>query len=203
MNPYQFLKELNGLPTSSIGGTIGGGDGVKVDMPLVSSDFVTTAGLQLTAATTPAVINVETHAIVIEAVASSNLLGTLAIRIPASYDPVKDILEFHGLYSTNGTTDTPALSATAYRKRAGSALTSALTVTAVPNASGITYTQVIPAGTANAGVVAFSLSGNGLQPGDILYINLTSGAHTTDALYQFGSFLRFCSAIVLSDMRAR
>lgn len=203
MNPYQFLKELNGLPTSNLSTSLGGGDGVKVDIVLNPTDFTTTAGLSLTAGTTPAIVNVETSAIVISAVASSNVLGTLAFRIPGNYDPIKDLLEFHALMSTNGTTDAPTISASAYRKRVATALSSALTVTAVPNANGITYTQVVAKGTAAAAVVSFSLSGNGLQPGDIVYMQLTSGAHTTDAVYQFGSFIRYCSAIVLTDMRAR
>lgn len=211
MNPYQFLKELNGLPTSgygTVGGvvtyTVGGGDGVKIDLLLNSSDFTTTAGLSLAATgTAPVVVNVETHAVVISAVASSNVLGTLTFRVPGNYDPVKDLLEFHGLYSTNGTTDAPTISATAYYKRVATALSSALTVTAVPAANGINYTNVVAKGTAAAAVASFSLSGNGLMPGDVLYINLTSSAHTTDAVYQFGSFIRYASAIVLSDMRAR
>lgn len=210
MNPYQFLKELNGLPTSGNGTvagvatyTMGGGDGVKVDIPLNPTDFTTAAGLSLTGATTPSVINVETNAIVIQAAASSNLLGTIAFRIPGNYDPVKDLLEFHGVFSTNGTTDAPTVSASAFRKRVATALSTALTVTAVPAANGINYTQVVAKGTAAAATIAFGLSANGLQPGDVIYINLTSTAHTTDAVYQFGSFLRYCSAIVLTDMRAR
>lgn len=185
MNPFQYLKQMNSLPPP-------GGDGIRVEAGLNPiSDLRTAAGLVLTAATTPAVVAAETNALVVQAVASSNVLGSFVWAVPKDYDNVKDELSIRIVAQMGGATDTPTLNATAYRKRAGAALTAALT-------------SVVSGALSNAAKeVTIGLSGNGLKPDDVLTINLTSGAHTTDAINEYSVDLVFRSSIVTSDVTQR
>lgn len=185
MNPYQFLKELGQLPPP-------GGDGVKVDKTLTPpGDFRTAAGLVLTAGTTPAVVAAETNAIVVSAVASSNVLGSFTFSVPKDYDAVKDEIHLRIVAQMGGATDTPTLNASIYKKTPGSALSSALTTVASVALS------------ATSAEVKVDLSGNGIQPGDVLFFNITSGAHTTDAVNIYGAGVSFRSAIVYADPSIR
>lgn len=187
MNPYQFLKELAGLPA--------GGDGIRVEKGLNPiSDLRTAAGLVLTAATTPAVVAAETNALVVQAVASSNVLGSFVFAVPKDYDKTKDELTIRVVAQSGGTTDTPTLNCTAYNKRAATALSAALTSVA---------SGAVPNSTAKAAEVSISLSGNRLLPDDVLTINLTSGAHTTDAINVYSLDIVYRSNVVFTTFSQR
>jgi hypothetical protein len=185
MNPFQFLKQMNSLPPP-------GGDGIRVERQLNPiADLRTTAGLVLTAATTPAVVAAETNALVVQAVASSNVLGSFVLAVPKDYDIVKDELTIRVVAQMGGATDTPTLNASAFRKRAGAALSAGLTT-------------VASAALSNAAKeVTITVSGNGLRQDDMLTINLTSGAHTTDAINIYGVDVVYRSSIVTSDPTQR
>lgn len=190
MNQYQFLSQLKGIPTP-------GGDGVRVTKFIAPDALKTAAGLVLTAATTPAVVNLETNAIAAQAVASSNLGGSFVFEVPKDYDQVADELKINVQAVSGGNTDSPTLTVTAYRKRAGVALTAALTVTA---------SAAIPKSATPATALAertVLLSGNSLKAGDILTVNLVTGAHTTDAVNIYGVEVQYKSSIVFQDTTAR
>lgn len=195
MNPYQFLRELAGLPTGSANGGLGGGDGIRHEIQLSPpAIFRTAAGLVLTAATAPAVVAAETNAVVVQAAASSNVLGSFTVSVPKDYDPAKDELSLRIIAQTSGTTDAPTLNATVYRKRAGTALSTALTTVA---------SLAVPNSTVKAGELTVDVSNNLCLPDDVLFVNITSGAHTTDAINIYGCDILYRSNIVLTDMAAR
>lgn len=196
MNPYQFLKELAGLPTGASPG--GGGDGIRVESQLNTiSDLRTAAGLVLTAATTPAVVALETNALGVQAVASSNVLGSFVWDVPKDYDPSRDELTIRIVANSGGNTDAPTLNATVYNKRVGTALSTALTSVA----SAAIPKSATPATAAAERII--TLSGNKLRPDDVLTINLTSGAHTTDAVNIYSVDIVYRSNIVFTDMTTR
>lgn len=193
MNPYQFLRELAGLPTGASPG--GGGDGVRHEIQLnCIADLRTTAGLVLTAATTPSVEALETNALGVQAAASSNVLGTFLFDIPKDYDPSRDELTIRVVAVSGGTTNTPTLNATIYQSRAGKALSSALTTVA---------SAAIPISTAHPAEVSIGVSGNSLRADDVLTVNLTSGAHTTDTVNIYSVDMVYRSNIVFTDMATR
>jgi hypothetical protein len=188
MNQYQFLKQLGQIPTP-------GGDGIRVTKFVDPTTVRTAAGLVLDASTTnPRAVITETNALAINAVASSNVLGTFVFEVPKDYDTVSDELKINLLAVSGGTTDVPTLNATAYRKRGGAALTAALTSVA---------SVAIPTTTVKAAERTIDLSKNGLQPGDILTINLTSGAHTTDTVILHGIEMQYKGSIVFSVFNNR
>lgn len=195
MNPYQFLKEIQGIPTGSASGGLGGGDGfrewVNINPP---GDFRTSAGLTLTAATVPAVANLETNGVGVQVIAGQTASGNFVFSVPKDYDPSRDEFSIRILAETSGTTDTPTFTATAYRKRPGTALSSALTVVA---------SGTIPKSTAHAAELTVDLSGNGLLPNDIVSIGLTTSAHATDAVNIYGCGIVYRSNLVFTDMSAR
>jgi hypothetical protein len=199
MDPTNVLAELQQIPTGDSPG--GGGDGFK---RMLSVPYVTTsAGLVLTAGTTPAIAALETNFIGWQAAASSNVLGSFRIRLPGDYDPgspnglsgTNDYLKIKVHCVTNGSTDAPTLTCTAYRSRTGKALSSALTVKAISAA--------VPKSAALPSVCTIDLSGNGCMPGDVLWINLTSTAHTTDAINIYSVSVDIHSNLVFTDMAQR
>lgn len=183
MNQYQFLKQLKGTPKP-------GGDGVRVSKNYFVGDLKTTAGLVLTAATAPTIVNVETNAIGIVVAASTTTGGSFNFSVPQDYDEVADELKIKMQVVSGGTTNVPTLTATAYRKRAGAALTAALTVVA---------SAAIPTSTVKAAERTIVLSGNLLLAGDVLTINIVTGAHTTDTVVIHDVSVQYKSSIVFND----
>jgi hypothetical protein len=185
MSPFQFLKQLKNVPSA-------GGDGVRIEKQFNPiADFRTAAGLVLTAATSPAVVAVETNALVVSAIAPNTPLGSFVFAVPKDYDQVADELTIRLIVQMSGATDTPTTNATAYRKRAGSALSAALTSVASA-AAGATSAEL-----------SITLSGNGLRPDDMLTINLVSGAHATDTMNVYGCDVVYKSNVVFYDTTAR
>lgn len=211
MDPTQFLSAVQGLPAGnsdlSAVNAIGGGDGMKRCISLnVLADFRTTGGLVLTGATVPTVAAIETNALGVVAAAGGTASGSFTFMIPKDYDPVKDLFYVSLAAGSAGTTDTPTFTANAYRARpqinypggnvqASAALTAALTVTAISAA--------VNKSTSFAKKVAVNLSGNGLQPDDIVTVNLVASAHATDALNIYGCEIIISSNFVFTDMAQR
>lgn len=183
MNQYQFLKQLGGTPKP-------GGDGVRVSRNYSPTDLKTDAGLTLTAATVPTIANTETNGISVVAAASGVKMGSVVFVVPEDYDEVADELKIVELVASGGDTNVPTQTASVYRKRAGAALTAALTVVA---------SAAIPTGTAKAAERTIVVSGNGLLAGDSLTIDLVSGAHTTDSVILYGVSVQYKSSIVFND----
>lgn len=188
MNPFQYLKQVNQLPAA-------GKDGYRVTKNLnIASDLRTTGGLVLTAATVPTIAASETNALAIVAAASGTANGSFVFQVPKDYDESSDELKILLLVASGGDTDVPTFTATAYRKRAGAALTAALTVVA---------STAIPTSTAKAAVRTIDLSSNGLQGGDVLTINLVSGAHTTDTTVLNGVAVQYKTGVVFQTLSER
>lgn len=174
-----------------------GGDGIRREVALNHvADLRTAAGLVLTAATAPSVAAAETNALTVQAAASSNVLGSFVFKVPKDYDRVADELTIRVFCNSGGTTDAPTLSCTAYNKRPGTALSA--TLTAVASAA-------IPKTTATTSEaeVTIGLSKNLVRHDDIITINLTSGAHTTDAILIYGVSVVYRGNIVFSASSAR
>jgi hypothetical protein len=186
MSPTQFLKQLGNIPRF-------GKDGFRrVKSINIISDLRTTAGLVLTAATVPTVAAIETNAVAIVAAAGGTANGTFTFVVPDDYADQSDELKIR-LLVVSGGTDVPTQTATAYRKRAGAALTAALTVVAsaaIPTApprrrSGSSTCRQQPAA------------------GDVLTINLVSGAHATDTVIIHGIQVQYKSGLVFADPTTR
>lgn len=186
MNPFQYLKEVDQLPSA-------GGDGYRVAVD-VTERLRTTGGLILTAATVPTIAATETNGLAIVAAASGTASGSFIFRVPQDYDETSDELKILALVASGGDTDTPTLTATAYRKRAGAALTAALTVTA---------SDAVPNSTAKAAVRTIDLSSNSLRGGDVLTINLVAGAHTTDSLVISSVAVQYRTGVVFQTESER
>lgn len=192
MNPYQFLRELNRTPAP-------GGDGVRVSIPLnIASDVRTAAGLVLDGSTTsPTIAAAETNGLAINCAASTTVSGSFVFEVPQDYDKTSDELKIKVVAASQGATDSPALSATVYRKRVVTALSADLAPTAAGNVTG----DASPAN--NAAEYTLNVSGKGCQAGDVLKVNLVLAAHTTDAVKIYAIRVEYKSAIVFADPTLR
>jgi hypothetical protein len=187
MNPYQYLSQMGQLPANS-------GDGYRVKVPLAPFDLSTAAGLGLTAATVPAIVANEVNDLVASCVAGQTAAGSFKFVVPQHYDEKADELKLDVLVVSGGDTNVPTLTATAYRKRAGAALTTALTVVA---------SAAIPNATTKAAVRTINLSGNSLRAGDTVMINLVTAAHATDAVFVLGVEVQHKSGVVFNTPSLR
>lgn len=190
MTPYNFLKQVRELK--------GNGDGYIVRLPVnIIGDMRTTGALTLTAATAPTVAAIETNAVGIVVAASTTAAGTMVWCVPPDYDQVSDYFKIKVLANSAGATNAPTLTATVYRKRALTALSADL----APTASAAIASSASPAAIATE--VTITCSSKGLRPGDILTINLVTGAHTTDAVNIYGVWLEYKTLLVAYDETAR
>jgi hypothetical protein len=121
-------------------------------------------------------------------------LGSLTFQIPRDYDQSVDKLRIRFLANSAGDTDTPAIDAAMYRKRAAAALSSDIdpTISAAVNNN-----------TAKAGWVEIVSEGDGWQAGDAVTILFTSGAHTTDALHVYGLEVVYAGDLAYFDQDDR
>jgi hypothetical protein len=191
MSPMQFLKQLKRLPR------YGGGDGVRRTVDIKLGDIKTIAGLTLTGATVPTIAAIETNGLAVVAAAGGTQSGSFTFIVPKDYDQISDELKINVVANSAGNADSPTLTATAYRKRAGAALTAALTVVA---------SAAVPKSATPAAIAAertIGLSANSLLPGDVLTINLVAGAHATDALNIYSVEVQYKGSIVFADPDAR
>lgn len=133
---------------------------------------------------------VETNASATTVAASTTDAGTFVFVIPEDYDEVADEFKLIILANSAGDTNTPILDATIYRKRGGAALSADLNPTA---------SSAIPTNTAKAAERTITASGNLLKAGDVLTINLLTGAHTTDAVIIHSVSPQYKSSIVFND----
>jgi hypothetical protein len=191
MTPINFLSQLFKVPK------YGAGKGFRRTVDIKLADIKTTAGLTLTGATVPTIAAIETNGLAIVAAASGTASGSFTFIVPKDYDQVSDELKINVLANSAGNTDSPTLTCTAYRKRAVTALTAALTVVA---------SSAVPKSASPAAIAAertIGLSSNSLQPGDVLTINLVASAHTTDALNIYSVEMQYKGTLVLADDTAR
>lgn len=190
MSPTNFRKQLNQVPEK--------GDGVKVSKCLnIASDLRTAAGLVLTAATAPSIAASESNGLAAVCAASTTAAGSFSFQVPEDYDEQSDYFKLVVLAASQGATNSPTLTATAYRKRAGAALTAALTV----------VVSAAVAGSASPTTVAaeytVGLSANTLLAGDVITINLVTAAHTTDAVHVYGVRVEYKSTIAMNSIANR
>lgn len=188
MSPFNFLAQVGRIPRAASRGF----RKLKTLNPI--SDLRTTGGLVLTGATGPLVAALETNALGVQVAAGTTAAGSFNFIVPKDYDKTADELRINVLCNSAGDTNVPTLTATAYRKRAGAALTAALTVTA---------SAAIPNNTTKAAERTVILTGNLLQAGDAVTINLVTGAHATDAVNIYGVEVQYKSSLVFEDPSTR
>jgi hypothetical protein len=191
MTPFTFLKQIARL--------VAAGDGFRKDSHIDLASVRTAAGLILTGATVPTIAATETNGLAIVAAASGTASGSFVWTVPGDYDQQADEAKIRVLANMAGATDDAVtLTATVYRKRAGTALSADLNPTADSSA--------VPASaspTDDAAWLTIDISGESLRPGDVLTINLVASAHTNDALQIWGIAVRYKSCLVLYDADAR
>lgn len=175
---------------SGAGATITAGQTIEVTVSGVTAfvegdgyvEFtVTNNDLANAAATTLAQLNMvssETNLRVFSAPASTTTVGYLTLVIPRDYDENTDSFSLKITTAMAGSTDTPTLSASVYRKRPGSSIATVATSVAGKN---VGQTATVTLSSASQ-VVEFNFSQNTLKRDDAITIVLTSTAHTTDAL---------------------
>lgn len=192
LSPDNFLVHIKNLVT---GGGVSGttrnpaiDSGFSVSRPLnIPADLRTAAGLTLTAATAPTIAASETNGLSVNSVASATALGTFVFQIPKDYDEQTDEFRINFMAAMGGATDTPTVTATIYRKRAGAALSADLAPTASAALSATSAWRTINA------------NGKGLRAGDSLVINLVTGAHTTDAVALYAAEVTYRSTLVSAN----
>jgi hypothetical protein len=149
-----------------------------------------TSGAPLTNATTPPIAAVETSFLAIVQAASTTFVCELVWQVPRDYDQVKDELRLRFLTNSAGDTDVPTLDAAVYSKRAGVALTADLDPV---------ISAAVPNSTTKAAWREINIDSQGLQPGDVLSIEVSSSAHTTDALDIYDMEMEYRSTLVYYD----
>lgn len=154
----------------------------------------TSAGTPFHNATTPPIAAVETNALAVVQAASTTFVCKLIWTVPRDYDQVKDELKLRFLTCSAGTTNAPTLDAAVYSKRAATALTADLDPT---------ISAAIPKGTAATAWREINIDTQSLQPGDVLNIEVSSSAHTTDAVNIYAIEMEYRSTLVYYDKEDR
>lgn len=130
---------------------------------------------------------VETNGLAVQWAATDTTEIALIVHVPEDYDQEDDTLKLRLLAQMGGGDDTPALTAEAYRKRPGEALSADL----APENSGALSDA--------AAWVEINLSGNELQGGDVVQVFITPAAHANDAINVYGAALRYKTCFVAYD----
>lgn len=187
-DPSNFLTVVKFLVTGggrNSAGVAANDAGFSVVRPLnPPSDLRTVAGLTLTAATAPTVVNVETNGLAIVGAAGTLVLGSFVFQIPKDYDEATDELKINLLAGMAASADTPTVTATMYNKRAATALSANLAPVASAALSNVVGWRTIDA------------SGKSLRAGDTVTINLVIGAHATDAATLYAAEVSYRSTLV-------
>ncbi len=155
---------LNVIASSTTAFTEGAG---QVEIQVINNTLLNT--LQLAAS--------ETNLRVISSPPSTTQVGTVNTVIPRDYDETTDDFTLHLGLAMSGATDTPTVTATAYRKRPGSNIVTVATSVAGKLRSGTAATL-----SATEQVVVIDFGNNGLLMDDAITIVVTVTAHTTDSV---------------------
>lgn len=183
MNVVSFLRSIKNLITSA-------GDGFYRSVKIPLTDLKTAAGLTLTAGTNPLMAALETNHVGLQWAAGNATAALLNFTVPVDYDQTADLLELVFLVNSAANTDAPILDATAYKKRAGTALSADLDPTA---SSAIPKSATAATAAAERKIV---FSGKGLRPRDVVTVLPFPGTHATDAVNVYGVELRYRSTLV-------
>lgn len=184
MNPGSFLKNLERIVT---------GHGFKKVIPGISiRDIRDANGDLLVNGSTPDWAALETSAMGIAIASSQTAIGHITFTVPRDYDQTQDYLRFRLLAQGGGTTDTPSIDASVYRKRAGAALSGDLD----PTISAVTTIS-----TTAGSWVEINCDSQSLQPGDALTVVFATGGTrgTSDALNLYALEVVYKSALVYYD----
>jgi hypothetical protein len=136
--------------------------------------------------------------LVLQAAAGTTSIGTLLFPIPREYDEATNHFHVRLAAQMDGSTDAPTLSATLYRKRAGSSTTPGVTVNGTSDA----FTGFVSQGTtalplsSTEQVIDFNFGGLGLLRDDALTIVLSTGAHATNNIQVFFTEVSYRSCLV-------
>lgn len=160
------------------------------DVAAIRNNFADLAGKINTMIAAMQLSAVETNLSGLKAPASTTAVGTFEFAVPRDYDEATDTLAFRMMAAMSGATNSPALTISAYRKRAGSAIA---TMSASIAMSSLGASSI--SGTLGS-MAQFDLSGFGLLRDDVVTIKVTAAAHTTDDLYVLSAYPIYRSTIV-------
>ena len=162
-----FLTELRGIVANNSSPGTRNGVGILVTKDLnLDNGLRTTAGLTLTASTTPAVVALETNALGIQWVAGNASKAAFQFAVPEDYDIGSDTMVLSMVINSGGNTDAPNMVANVYQKRGGAALSADLApAMSAAIAKGSTEAT-------SAAETTITLSGAGLLPNDVLTFQL-------------------------------
>jgi hypothetical protein len=73
----------------------------------------------------------------------------------------------------------------------------------VPQEEGAAVARTVPLSTAFAKWMDFNFSGQGLKANDVVYFNVTPGAHGTDTVNVYSCVARYKGNFSLKDFAAR
>lgn len=182
LNPGTFLKRAESIIT---------GFGYKKEIPGLGINQLrlATGGILVVDSGNPGRVSLETSFEGVQLPSSQTALGSLTFKIPRDYDQTQDELAIRLLANSAGDSDTPTIDGAVYRKRAGAALSSDLdpTISAAVNSN-----------TNIADWVEVNCDSLSLQPGDAVTVQLTSSAHTSDALNVYAIEVIYRSDLVFN-----
>ncbi len=188
MNPATHLKNLERIIT---------GQGFKKVIPGLDLRSIRDSnGDLLVNGSTPDWAALETSAMGIVVASSQTAIGNIVFTVPRDYDQTQDSLRFRFLAQGGGTTDTPSIDASIYRKRAGAALSADLD----PTISAVTTVS-----TTAGSWVEINADDLSIRPGDVLTVVFATGGTrgTTDALNLYALEVVYRSDIVYYDKTDR
>lgn len=183
MTPANFLPGIKNIPNP-------GGSGIlrRVSVPLAAILGAAGANPGAIAAGAFGFKAVETNGLALAWNGEDVTEVLVETVVPVDYDAESDELKLRLLVQMGGATDTPALTADVFRKRAGAALSADLAVANTEDAS------------ATASWLVLDISGKGLQAGDVVQVFVTpEDAHDTDALHLYGVEWEYRGVIVNYD----
>jgi hypothetical protein len=178
---------------SQVGQLKGQGDGFRRSQVLPLLTLRLADGTTLTGASNPSVALTGGNTLMVKAVAGQNALGSFVFSVPFDYDKARDELRIKLLVNSSGNTNTPTIGGTAFVKHDGGG-TAALTIAA---------SAAINSNAIGAGFVVVNLSGNKLQGGDTITVNLTAGAHAADDVNLHGIELQYRTDLAFYDESLR
>lgn len=163
------------------------GKGFLKNQPISILDFhlaSSGAALTTTLTTNPGQAKTDTNFTTLSWAADKVVAAGLNFVVPDDYDKIKDHLKLKLKAAMSGSTDTPTIDAVLYNDDDA-------TTDLDPTISG--------ALSATLAWIEIDCSDQGLEAGDCVHIQITPGAHSTDAINVYGAKWEYRSTLVYAD----
>lgn len=181
LNPGTFLKRTQGIVT---------GDGYKRQIDGVRLDHLRNDdGTVIAGAGNLGHSALETSYTGICVRAGQTNMGTLGFHLPEDYDETQDKLRVKFLVVGEGSADEPKISFDTHYKRAGYALSTLgeVSTTAINKSAGLASWRTA------------KIDGSSLKAGDAIQLEISTGGHTTDAVFLYDVAVEYASDLVFYD----